>query len=120
MAIVSLLWSIRSASTRDVATLADRLARLETKVDLFWQGIATKLAGVLHSPHPEHARRDYLIESFMDGSITVEELVELVDALEKIKGDHEADTGAQVAAAVVLEFISMRYGLTGPGPDTTT
>lgn len=111
VALASLLWNARSASSRDMATLADRLARLETKVDLFWQGVAVKLAGLLHSPHPEHARRDYLIESFMDGSITVVELAELVEALELIKNDHGADTGAQVAAAVVLEFIAMRYGL---------
>lgn len=88
-----------------LARLAERLAKLETQVDVFWRGVTYDAARALHSPHPEFARRDHLLERFMAGTLTGPEMRELVAALSRVREDHDATAGERLAAGVVLSSI---------------
>ena len=55
VAVLALLATLARARRSDTTALAERLARLETKVDVFWRGVSFDAARLLHSPHPEFA-----------------------------------------------------------------
>lgn len=97
------------AIKKEVADGKERLVKLETKVDVFWKGVGFDAAKILHSPHPEHARRDYLIERFMDERLTKEEMEELIRALIKARDDENVLKGERVAASIMLRAMEQRY-----------
>jgi hypothetical protein len=93
--------------------VVDRLARVEVKVDVFWQKVGKAAAEVLHSPHAEHWRRDQLIEKFQREELTWEEIQEFWTLLTAIKEDHQVLRGERLAASLVLQALAERYDLDG-------
>lgn len=111
--IAERLGSIEQAvrSLPDANMLVSRLIQVETKIDLFWRGLSVDAARVLHSPHPEWARRDALLEAFMSHRMTAEEAGELGAMLLEVFHDHDGDAGQRMAAAVVLKFLHTEHNV---------
>ncbi len=55
--------------------IKERLASLETKVELFWSAIESKIVTMLKSP--THLRKDELLDKLLNHSISMEEAIEL-------------------------------------------
>lgn len=103
---------IRQVSTdiSRAASLSDRIVALETKMDVFWKGIAIDAAKMLHQPHPEFARRDYLLEQFTFDKLTKAEAKELADALMPVW--KESNTAAErIAAGILLRTLRVEFSL---------
>lgn len=109
IAALTLAYTVHRAGRTDTSDLADRLARLETKVEVFWRQVSFTAAQALHSPHPEHARRDWLLEGYMAGKLAPEEMGELVRELERVQAKHDASTAEVLAAGILLHSIQQRY-----------
>jgi RNase H-fold protein (predicted Holliday junction resolvase) len=109
VAIVALLLTAARSRRADTAALAERLARLETKVDVFWRGVSFDAARLLHSPHPKFARRDHLLEQFMAERLTGVEARELTKLMSEVLKDNRSDPGQRMAASVVLRYLAAWY-----------
>lgn len=107
--MLALAFTVHNGRRADTAQLADRLARLETKVEVFWRSVSFSAAAALHSPRPEHAERDRLLEGYMSGTLTGDQLGELVKELQRIDADHHASTADKLAAGILLHSIQQRY-----------
>lgn len=109
--IVSAAWTVLRGQRGDAqaeavkdAALAERVTILETKMALYWESVARSAAALLHSPHPEHARRDWLLERFDALSLT--ERAELAGLLEQVTGNQQAPAVERLAAAQLLGFLA--------------
>lgn len=109
LSLASFGFAVSTARDKRTADLADRLARLETKVEVFWRQVSFDAAMTLHSPEPEHARRDHLIEGFVAGTLTGAELRELVRDLNRLIEDETAIAGKRLAASIVVNAIQQRF-----------
>jgi hypothetical protein len=115
MAILALIVTVARARRTDMAALAERLARLETKVDVFWRGVSFDAARLLHSPHPEFARQDSLLERFLAETLTVREARELAGLMSAVVKGDKTDPGERMAASVVLRYLAAWYGASEAG-----
>lgn len=109
VAIAAFALTMTRGHRDETRTLAERLARLETKVDVFWRGVSFDAARLLHSPHPEFARRDELLERFQAQQLTAPEARELATMMSAILKDKKSDPGQQMAASVILRFLAAWY-----------
>lgn len=98
----------------------DRLAVMETKIEVFWRSVAMDAAKIIHSPDPRRARVDTLLESFMNGTLTKEEDQELRKVLIVMRDAEPGRSpdpgfpvypGEQIAAAILLR--TMEHALPG-------
>ncbi len=110
LAVTSLLYTVTNNRSGYSKITENRLASLETKVDLFWRNLSVDAAKILHSPDPAKARQDALLERFMDETIEPDEVTELVTLLEAILHEHDAQPGQRLAASVVLQAVQVRFG----------
>lgn len=92
-----------------IGEILDRLARLETKIDVFWKSVAMDAAKIIHSPDPKRQHIDELLDAFMNGTITAPQAEELREILTKLRDwepgtpiDFPVHQGEQVAAAMLL------------------
>lgn len=92
--------------------MSNRIIVLETQVGAFWHNISVNLATVLHSPHPEHFRRDQLIELLQDGKLTLKDATEMISLLRKAINDDESAQSERAVAAILLSAIQQLYGIT--------
>ena len=99
LTVIGLLfqWFVRDAR-RD-----ERLTRIETKVDLFWNIVQEKMVDVFHSP--DHKIRDNLMDKWKAHNIDLEELIEL----QKLICSHynNGDKMDKLAATLVLAKIEV-------------
>lgn len=88
----------------------DRVARMETKIEVFWKSVAMDAAKIIHSPDPRRAHIDALLEAFMNGTMSQAQEDDLRAILMSIR-DHEPGVshltfpvypGEQIAAAILL------------------
>ena len=87
--------------------------RLKIQNELFWTVLQPHLANIIHSP--VHVRRDELVDKFVKGAATHDELVELDPMLcDEIK-EH-----ASVEAALLLAQVKMCIEEKKLGQDTTS
>jgi hypothetical protein len=87
----------------------ERMVRLETKVEVFWKNVSFDAAKILHTPHPENARRDYLLEQFVSQQITRDQLVELIMLLKDIIEEKHREFGERSAASSLLRALESQY-----------
>ncbi len=85
-----------------------RMSTVETKVEVFWRNVGYDAARILHSPDPALARQDYLLERFMDDTISGVEVMELIKKMHAIYEEHDAQPGQRLAAATILRAIEHR------------
>jgi hypothetical protein len=97
-----------------VTEILSKVAVLDTKMEVFWKNVALDAARILHSPHPERAHVDALLEALMDGTITAKGREDLRQVLRYMRDYHPGDPsefpiypGEQVAAVILLR--SMEY-----------
>jgi hypothetical protein len=97
-----------------------RLAQVETKVDLFKEQLALAMAQILHQPDPTRAEVDSLLESFMEGTISPDDLSELRRHLDQIRNwepgqpsPYPIHPGEQVAAAILLNTMDTALAVRG-------
>jgi hypothetical protein len=98
----------RRAQAAAAAEQERRIAILETKMSVLWNGVSADLAAILHHPLPQYAERDRLLERFLDGDITPEELDRLRELLREAVGDIHTQTptsGERVAASILLRML---------------
>lgn len=91
----------------------ERIVALETKIEIFWKNVAFDNAKILHTPHPKNARRDELLEKFVEEKFTKNELKELVIILQKIIVDNFNEFGERTAASQLFRTIAMLYEING-------
>jgi hypothetical protein len=97
-----------------LSNIADRMTAVETKTEVFWRSVAIDVAKVLHSPVPERAHIDKLLEKLMAGKLNDADKRELETILVAIR-DYEPGQktafpvypGEQVAAVILLR--AMEY-----------
>lgn len=65
--------------TKELVGASERLAKIETKMDLLWQAVEKNITRMLHSP--THLRKDGLLDRFPD--LSTPELKELEEILRK-------------------------------------
>jgi hypothetical protein len=102
-----------------IGAILDRLAVMETKIEVFWRSVAMDAARIIHSPDPARAHIDALLDSFMTGTMTPEQERELRQVLVKIRDHEPGDVavgfpvypGEQIAAAILLR--TMEYAMAG-------
>lgn len=65
--------------------ISDKIVRLETKMELFWNSMTDMAADALHKPHKECAEMDLLLEKWKERTITITELERLLALLCEFK-----------------------------------
>lgn len=113
--VVSVMASLRASGrekVQDSRVLENRVTAVEIKVGFILDALGKQSAlGVLHSPDPEHARTDFLIERYAQDRLASNEIAELVDTLQAIKADGERPMLDREAAKTVLVAICDKYDL---------
>lgn len=112
ISVAGLLLSVVSAGFvyfEGVLKNRERLTRLETKVEIFWKDVTYDAAKILHTPHPENERRDYLLEQFVEQQITRDELKELISLLKSIIEESWREMGERTAASQMLRALQRQY-----------
>ena len=79
---------------------------LENGVNTVWRALAVAAATALHSPHIDLARRDELLEAFINESITEAQIIELVSMLDIIITNKLSTSGDKMAATVMLKYLT--------------
>lgn len=97
-----------------VRDMTARAATLETKVEVFWRTVTVQAAAVLHSPHPEHARRDALLEALMAGRLGIRDAAELAALIQPVLDDPGSTAAERLAAANVLGYLAAMFGQDQP------
>lgn len=96
--------------------ILDRLAVIETKIDVYWRNVAMNAAQILHSPHPERAHVDALLEAFQAGTLDEKGHAELMGILKRV-AEYEPGgedlgfpihPGEQFAAVAILSIEEAR------------
>jgi hypothetical protein len=112
---ISIIMAVMASAKnrRDIAEadtrLRERMTALEVKISLYWDAVTRDAAKILHTPHPENARRDYLLEQFVSQQITREELEELIKVLKNIIDEKARDMGERTAASNMLRALEQQY-----------
>lgn len=92
-----------------VIKMRERMTKVETKIEIFWKDVCYDAAKILHTPHPENQRRDFLLEQFMAQKITRDELAELIMLLKKIIDEKWREMGERTAASNMLRALERQY-----------
>jgi hypothetical protein len=95
-------------ATKDGHALTNRVTTLETKISLFWGLMEKQAATILH--HPITPDRDKLIDGYLEGELSSEELQEFVHLLDSIVKDNNQSSGERMAAAFLLASIYNKHG----------
>jgi hypothetical protein len=106
----------------DVRAVREKVSVLESKMDVFWKGVAVDVASVLHSPHPSWGDLDILLDRFRNDTITEPEMTRLAGMLQEVKdgayGGAAISRADQVAASLMLRAIEVTRGTSaGDGKD---
>lgn len=76
------------ANGADMRAVIETITKMGVKVDMYWstlETLAMNSAKGLHQPDPRRARVDYLLEAFMEGTLTADERLELKKVLVQIR-----------------------------------
>jgi hypothetical protein len=119
--ITTVLDAVKGQQTIDsgrLGTTLDRLAVLETKVEVFWKDVAMNVSKIIHSPDPRRANIDRLMKTYQrylrnEGPyLTREQEKELHPILETMMNyepgqptDFPIYQGEQVAAGIMLAIM---------------
>lgn len=88
-----------------VVSVDKRVAVVEFQNALFLKNLTITMGNVLHSPHPEDAETDYLIEQLQAGQITEDEKAKLIQWLGKLNAEHHHKTVKTVAAGFMMAML---------------
>jgi hypothetical protein len=103
----------------DVRSVREKVSVLESKMDVFWKGVAIDVASVLHSPHPSWGDLDLLLDRFRNDTITDPEMTRLAGMLQEVKdgayGGVPISRADQVAASLMLRAIEVTRGTSAGG-----
>jgi hypothetical protein len=108
LTVYVVIYSRGTANAEKLSALSERLAVVETSVK--YMKSATLMRGIdaaalLHEPDPKYARRDLLLEKFMNESLTDAETNELMVDLSAIKDDVEKPAMVRKLAVDTLRSI---------------
>jgi hypothetical protein len=109
--VICVFYTISRNRTGDIIALRERIATIETKIEVFWRTVCVDAARILHSPDPRLARRDELIEKFLAETMSRTELSEFIEMLQHLIDDHDAAPGDRLAASIIFRGIESRYAL---------
>lgn len=91
--------------------LTTRVSNLETKIEIFWRNVSFDAAKILHTPHPENSRRDFLIIRWENKNIGLVELHELISVFKEIIPDEKREMAERNAASLFLRALEAEYNL---------
>lgn len=97
-----------TAIRQDLTSVQERIAVIESKIDVFWKNVAYDVSQILHSPHQGWERLDSLLEQFRDRTITPDGMEELLRNLRvMVAGEWQPSVSRadQVAATLLLHAI---------------
>jgi hypothetical protein len=84
-----------------ITGIKERLIALETKVDLFWTAIESRVIEMLKSPN--HLEKDELLDKLLHKEITLQEAQTLRTILnEELTHREEMDNGMRLAYALMI------------------
>lgn len=86
-----------------LAGLVPRVSVLESKIEVFWRNVAYDAAKILHSPHPERAELDSLLEQLDADEITAEGSERLQVMLREVM--HQPAIISDKVAALILRVL---------------
>jgi hypothetical protein len=109
--VICFFYTISRNRVGDIIALRERIATIETKIEVFWRTVCVDAARILHSPDPRLARRDELIEKFLAETMSRTELSEFIEMLQHVIDDHDAAPGDRLAASIIFRGIESRYAL---------
>ncbi len=89
--------------------LLARVVKVEVQVSVFWKDVSFDAARTLHKPHPEARPMDMLLECYMQGVITGEQIIELKERLRQKIQCEDADKGERTAASMMLRSIEQLH-----------
>ncbi len=89
--------------------LGARLTVLEKQVEVFWKGVGFDAAHILHSPNPLHWEMDQLLERFLGGVASEQELLDLATRLKLIIHSLNYTQGEQIAASALLRLLQIQH-----------
>jgi hypothetical protein len=89
----------------------EQVIRMETKIEIFWRNVGFDAAKILHTPHPENARRDFLIIRWETDKIGLAELHELISMLKDIIPDETKEASERKAASDLCRSLEAQYDL---------
>lgn len=109
--------SIKENSSR-IRDLSEKITQQGVKVDMYWttlEQLAMNAAKGLHQPDPARAPLDALLESFIEGTLTASERIELKKYLVQIRNhevngpelDFPVQPGEQTFAAILLSIMDI-------------
>lgn len=93
-----------------LVTIANRVSKLETKMEVFWKAVSIDAAKILHSPHPERERLDQLIDAYVNGNIRTNELTEMRGQLLTIVDNGSTPCAERLLASMLMRVIEARFG----------
>ena len=89
--------------------LFTRMSRVEFRMDILWKPVEKAMSELLHSPHPEHAERDILLEQLREDALSNGDAERLALLLLPIaNGTEESSDGKRVAAALFIGRLAER------------
>ena len=97
IAVLGLSWQYFQV----IGGIKERMARLETKMEVFWKVIEKNVAAILKAP--THVDFDALLDKMVAGSLTLEEAYKLQDAL---NSNPHSDKTKMLASALMLGRVS--------------
>ena len=94
------------------SNLQERMGKIETKVDLFWGALETRLPDMLlkGNPLPPDSKVAILLEIYKDGKITHDEIPELVNLLDEETRNPEHSAGELLALVLMNATIHASNG----------
>jgi hypothetical protein len=87
----------------------NRITKVETKIEVFWRDVSFDAAKILHTPHTENSRRDFLIVRWEKREIGLAELQELIAILEEIVPEENREMAERQAASLLLRALEAEY-----------
>lgn len=97
------------ATKKEFSDLKTEVAIMQKQMEVFWKNVSFGAASILHSPHPENARTDYLLDQFRGNKITLKEERELIEILENILHSEEKTPQANAANSLLAYLKAKNY-----------
>lgn len=92
-----------------IAGAGSRLSVLENQMALLWKNVGFAASTALHSPHPERAELDSLIEKFQREELDWAEIGQFRTILQELQKDEHGDKGERLAAGMMLAVLEVKY-----------
>lgn len=105
----ALFRSITRDATKDMQELRDRLTKVEIRLEPLLKLVTLDVPRLLHSPDPQQARLDHLLEKFMhEEPMSGSEESEFYRELMRLTDNEDVPPGRRFLAAAALRAVELK------------